>query len=370
MGSRLGGTPCRLPQLLALLGAICALAACGPASNGTDRVAARGEPDTVVTRDPARTFAPAVYFHPDERHFPIAAETLIAHASLKWAGGRCPDRLVATGPQADGRRTDRKLTPELLHDDSIRLRSLTPACRPRIAHSVYMPKHDTRPYRWAYRADDLPIDQGYYLDLGGSTLRGTQPQSTDERPRLQVPAYVEHRPYAVEARPALQLVYWLPFGATRPVVSGHRPPRLAHEGGWERIIVLLQRGKRPHTYVPIWVRYYTHAGHHTVQWRDVPRVRDVEGSATHPVALAARGSHALYPTPGPRLYAFRPVGRRYYVEDDAVRCAKCPVWRTWTQLRDVETTRWNGFGGSWGEPGPSDASSGPPGPSPYIYDQD
>lgn len=360
----------RVARVAALVAAV-ALVACG--SEAAEKPAATG-PQVIKTSDPGRTFAPIVHFHSDERYFPTSASKLVEEATLEWAGGVCPYEVIAAGREI---RQDEQLdVPPLrardLGEGARFLRSpLGADCKQRDDASEYVPSANTRPFRTDYRPPKLPVDQGYYLNFSSWAQQGQQPGRRGGQAAIEgVPAYVQYRPAAVDAKPAIQLVYWLAFGATWPVTAGEGGASFEREGGWERVVVLVKGDRDGNRFVPIYVRYYAHDGRRELAWEDAPKVSDGEGPATHPVAFAALGSHALYPRPGRREHPVRFEGRRYAIEDVTKKCDACPVWRTWELLRDVEKEPWHGFGGAWGAAGASSQASGPVGPSPFIHDLD
>jgi hypothetical protein len=358
-----------LATLLAAFTAVTALAACD-SDEPVTKPLPRGAVDT---RDPARTFAPLVWLHRDERHLPIRVEELVDRATLVWEGGDCPDR-----PRAAGRRLPRaglpRLRPSDLGGDGFGQAVLNANCNPRRDVGPYPPSAGTRPYNLAYRGTSVPGDQGYYLDLDDSLKRssGVRPRVRSGRASIAgVPVYVTYRKTTVDAQHALQVVYWLPFGATQPRrVGGGRVP-VSHEGGWGRIVVLLRNGRRAGVYFPVSVRYHVDRGRRTeIPWRRVPRVTGPDGGRTHPVAFAALGSHALYASPRNRVRVVRYRGARLRLADETLRCARCPAWRTWEQALEGEAQPWYGFGGAWGATGAGLQSTGPAGPSGFIHDLD
>jgi hypothetical protein len=44
------------------------------------------------------------------------------------------------------------------------------------------------------------------------------------------------------------------------------------------------------------------------------------------------------------------------------RCAACLPWVAWKSLADARKQLWYGFGGAWGDIGPTNATTGPLGP--------
>jgi len=75
-------------------------------------------------------------------------------------------------------------------------------------------------------------------------------------------------------------------------------------------------------------------------WSDTRRA-----GGTHPVVASARSTHAMA--------VASPSGEP---------CAGCLALRSWESLAAAPEQPWYGFGGAWGEPGSTDATTGPLGP--------
>lgn len=50
------------------------------------------------------------------------------------------------------------------------------------------------------------------------------------------------------------------------------------------------------------------------------------------------------------------------IDEAAGDCPTCPRWETWRNLRSAFYQDWFGFGGAWGEPGPTEQTTGALGP--------
>lgn len=161
----------------------------------------------------------------------------------------------------------------------------------------------------------------------------------------------------------------------------------AHEGDWERIIVILGSDD-----IPTEVRFEGHgcsgpefAAINYVPWTNMstdPQPPTTPGTGhlvggTHPVVYVAQGSHASYPYLRPRgdkaCQAITALGVEIINSgemDDTVFTDQSATWRPWEtgQLLDPQSECWYGFGGGWGDTG-SNASligraddTGPAGP--------
>jgi hypothetical protein len=329
-----------------------------------------GEPQAPVrTTDPVRTFAPVVRLHPEERYFPIAAHEFIEWASVTWEDPTCGDETISIGGSrlaADIDDEDVPATQPARLGPSAPYRHAPRAagCEGRRAQR-FRADQLTRPFDPGERPAGLPDDQGFYLDIATDMYEGHDElgRAGAQAVLRGVPAYFE-RTRTKAGGPGTRITYWLLFAVTKPPED--RDAYVAsHEGGWERVSVLL-RNSGPGRYVPRSVEYHARRRQTIVPWADVERAGGAQGQTTHPVAYAARGGHALYPDPERRTYDVTIEGRRTtYADDVAPACADCPEWRTWQLLRDVRAQPWYGFGGAWGLTYAGTDTTGPLGPSRY-----
>jgi hypothetical protein len=322
--------------------------------------------ETVVTRDPVKTFAPMVVHHADEQGFPTAAGEFIRSSTLEWNGGDS----CGLGVIAAGRRAFAKTVGKVAETDPARLGGAPPysvdppegaACR-RGAGPVFRTDQLTRPLSRAGRPAGLAESDGFVLDLLTAYHSGTRPVRRSGRPpAVAVPAYYERRAVGEDD---LRITYWLLYATsvmpTPKSGSWEETEPLTHEGGWVRIGVLLRREGRS-SYAPVSVSMENRSRFREVAWEDARRV------ATHPVAYSSLGGHALYAEPGSHRYAYAVEGERRVATDFAMGCDSCPEWRTWeTGLRDVRKEPWYGYGGAWGSAGTNSAGSGTIGPSRFA----
>jgi hypothetical protein len=307
-------------------------------------VSACGEADspvraTVVTDDPATTFAPLVRLADGERTFPIGARFLLDHAGLEWAGGPCgaeSDVTVSAQSVRTGPVSLPPLVPARLGREprAYRFRPKRDCRRPR--PEVFTTAQRTRPFDTEDRPAGLHVDEGFNLDVASEALSPRRRLGPDGSV-AGVPGY-----YAVErtrsaGRPAIRLSYWILFPVEEEVDA--YGPVMMREGDWERVDVVAERGPGRGNYTPLAVEYSVGDRVKRVGWSDAELA-----SGTHPVVYLERGRH----TP-------RPTGK----------CGDCVEWRTWRLLRDVREEPWWGYGGGWGAIGGSDEYSGPLGPTPF-----
>jgi hypothetical protein len=195
----------------------------------------------------------------------------------------------------------------------------------------------TRPHDPGPRVDGVRPGEGYYLDLVDDARAG--PAMNAATKVVRKPVYVESTD---EGDSRIRLTYWTLFG-----MDGQAN---AHEGDWQRFDVLLS-DLGDDRYAPIGAQSVAPHGPSrpdASDRRETPwaSMRRVDG--THPVVRLARGTH----------------------EPTAVRtgdgCAACFRWETWNVLTNARKEPWYGFGGAWGEPGASSATTGPLGPHGFF----
>lgn len=352
------------------LGAATLAATAVAATAATIAVLATGGDDRssvapVDTADPVAAFAPMVSFDSRERLLPIGATELLKSSTLYWAAGCTASFSVAIGDRAAAKSRERlpRLSQARLGGERPYRRSPTDAdCSPEAGARPYASTEITRPHERARRPAELPLDQGFYLNLLTASHGGRELDARGPDPVLRAPAYFETSRRSGE----LRITYWFLYGKSEPPRKTDTRYLVTHEGDWERISVLLRRTARKR-YVPISARYYVHDDAHDVAWEDVRRVDDgavVSDHGTHPMVVSARGTHAPYPQAGQFDYSVDVGGRRLALRDEARECSACPRWRTWQRLLDARRQPWYGYGGGWGLAMDEDEMSGPLGPSP------
>jgi hypothetical protein len=293
-------------------GTVVAATGCG---DDETRAAAAG---SVHTASPEKTFAPLLQLAADEPWRPVGAGWFIARSSLWFAEDRgCADRKIAVGRELPEQQNATIYWIFLTGlgdgpEDNYYRSPYGVRCRSNIDVRVYADE-PTRPHDPGPRRDGVRSGQGYYLSLADGGRPGT-PIAAEAR----APVYVERTD---EGDGGVRLTYWLLFGM-------HGMPGAAdsHEGDWERVDVLLS-DLGDDVYQPL-----------GVQLEGVGATHPLQGK--RPVVRLAPGTHE--PTLG--------------------RCRGCVPWRSWRLLEDARDQPWYGFGGAWGEPGRSDATTGPLGP--------
>ena len=354
------------PALLAAGLAALSLTGCGGSARGT-----------VATDDPASAFAPVVHLHPGERFMPMSARWFLGRSVLGFAEDLgCEDRKIAVGRLLKAQQND--VTDWMFIEGIGRGPSYwrepyrDAKCDRYRDRYRYNANQLTRPHDDSpRRARDLEPGEGYYLDLMDWARPG--PAASRDGGQATVAAsgsWFERSPQEVDGEPGLRLTYWMLFGMNVPHgTGGRRLAALTHEGDWERVDVLL-RGEGGE-WEPAGVRLRDAGGRvRQLDWEDVRSVAagarggEGTGEATHPVLFAARGAHSLEPRQGVAISAVELGGGRV-VRVRGVAAGPCPAcarWETWRRLGPARKRLWYGFGGAWGAPGSTSATTGPLGP--------
>lgn len=332
-------------------------------------------PEKITTAHPVTAFAPLVHLHSHEDLWPMSVDDFLKRSWLAWRHDGCDDWVItgnhlrrpATDAAARGRFDVRRLAGPRAYTH----RAADARCR-HAGPAIGAAEH-TRPGDKSRRPPGLSPNEGFYLDLADSARRGTK-FVRKEGPQVvfhRVPVYYECAGCDNPEGQELRITYWFFYGLSRPPGATAATKHLVHEGDWERISVLIQRGEKEAEYVPQSVRYHSHDESRDVPWTAVKRVGTHGADAlTHPVAFSARGSHASYPRSGDYENVLRSAGGRRLltVFDDAFACSSCPQWRTWEKLLDARAQHWYGFGGAWGSVTSGGKFNGPLGPSEYKTD--
>jgi hypothetical protein len=321
------------------------------------------KPDRVVTLAPAVAFAPLVHLHSQEDWYPTRPSEFIRGSTLLWAhGGRCPDHEIAAGEEISLDRLGEDVatyTHGVAGDECGHDRSRT---FPATAHT--RPGDESRP-------EGLQEDEGFVLALNAEPEKraGETEDLGSQTSLANVPAYFEVEPEEVDGAEGLRITYWLFYPYSQPPPLEISRP-ISHEGDWERISVLIKRGRRDAEYIPMSARYHFHNDKRDIPWYAVKRVAaGGPETPTHPVVYSANGSHASYPRAGRYRQEFDLAGRQpFRIFDEAIACPRCPQWQTWKLLVDARQEPWYGFGGAWGKLGSLPGTNGPLGPSRYKLD--
>lgn len=304
-----------------------------------------------VVVDPIDVFAPSIKFHPDEKYFGGDPNDFLAVSKLRWLQKRqkCPQQ----GSPAAVVAKAGAVNPLWLAGEGgvYKALGMSEECDARrvLGHS---------PPSLAGNVDENGY--GFVLDAPKSVRPGNTTS----------PLYAEYvdppgkNPY---------ILYWLwyPHNEWRGVCVGPPPLRLVgvcvnavrevHEGDWEHVVVRVN----PDTLKAETVAFYRH---YCVA--DEHAFGSLDGDPTEPthfVVYAARGGHASFAHGKKRPQGSCSVSYdRTGLFNDSGK-----VWRPWENgpIRDATKQPWYGFGGHWGNNGPSTPigpidNYGPPGPGP------
>lgn len=299
-----------------------------------------------VAVNPAVTFAPLVYLHPDEAYWPMSAEAFIANSRLNFGHDEaCRPTSPLDWRSVDATRLGDGGYAGQLADDG--------DCRP--YGDAYTSAQLTRPFDNVFPADEA--GEGFYLDLDDDWYPGM--------PVGRAPAYYEYEPGAY-------LIYWFLSGYNehRDGPTDRASIGNTHEGDWEHIAIRLDEVDQATLFA-----YYQHDCASVVFNRlemgggfgtDTELV-----DGTHPVVYSALGSHASYWQPidqgvigtvsgllRERLSQITGTEGEEMCWRKDTASAGVP-WRTWEDLADARAADWYGYGGGWGVLGKAAISAGP-----------
>lgn len=327
----------------------------------TAYAAGTGGCDTgVEATDPIVKFAPLVYLHPEEDHWPMSADAFIENSNLMWSHNNCPDHQI---------RSTGNINSGSLGSGVYRAQALRKCWRHSHRPYRYSTKQHTRPFdsRPSYDGSyNLPNQEGFYLDIDNDFRDGAAPaagSTTYDR----APVYYEVNCADGSTVPLDEcnshkvITYWFFYGRSQPNFTGFdKAFELGkHEGDWEHVNVHLNADGTQATQVD----YFAH--HDPA--REVPYAESLsEESGTHPVVFSAKGGHGSYPSAGdyPDSCGTDPGTEDICVDDEMEQGLP---WKTWNDVLNVEAQPWHGYGGAWGRTGKgfSPETTGPPGPSLY-----
>jgi hypothetical protein len=289
----------------------------------------------------ARTYAPRVWLHHDERFGPLDPGAFVRGSRLAWHTRRRDTQLAGRGqvaPARLGRRCD----------------AAAGGC---YTFAGFLSRELTRPFHEdRFRPPDLNPRRGFALDLDKRLRRGQSRRDPD------VPVFFELRRTPDE----LLLAYWFSYGYSTPHVGGSGKAarvlrdQLSHEGDWEGIDVALS----PDGGTPLAVYFYGHGTPVRRRWDEVckagPDPADCSrDEAGHPVVYSALDSHASYADRG----TTKVCGEVGCSSDIRTRGFRWDTWARPDRVRPVRGEPWFGFGGAWGAAGPIRDRTGPLGPS-------
>lgn len=303
------------------------------------------------TEDPVIKYAPRIFLHPKEEHWPMSIAKFIDKSTLKWThNAGCDDDYAVASPRPS--RLGGRLGDPYVHSSA-----QTDRCRER--DDVWRTSDFTRPRtardEWGGDRGGLEKSEGFVLNLKNSYRTGTRSKHADSSRYSGTSLYYQYD----EANRWIR--YFIMYGwseSAKVPGYGHTGQLCCHEGEWEGLSIKLDESGQP-------VEAFLNQHHWgmRIDWDDLTKV-----DGTHPVVYSARGAHATYPASGDW-----PVSGL----TDVARAGK--RWDTWDgPILDVKEQLWWGFGGGWGDilaankiptwiPSISGNNYvGPLGPSPYM----
>ncbi len=265
----------------------------------------------------AEKFAPRIYFHPREQYFP---------SSVEWYLERC------------------QLVVEEKKGKSIGIGPLKKQIR-KAKLKIVTPKPLTP-------GDIAGKDSSHFVDAmkNKKTYRGMTGGPGSDAP---VYAAVFKKPgnpsQGIPATAAIQYWTFYPYNGPFQGLSLFGKDIVGyHEADWEVLIVYVEETKPDD-----WKITRIYFGRHGREFGEPmdpndPAIEFVDG--THPIALAARGGHGLYPSKVSTRWTRKAA-------DMVTRGSK--YWDTWKKVELISKSKnWNTFRGRWGY-----AGGGPTGPA-------
>lgn len=337
----------------------------------TDDQGHSGSVSNQLTVNAPLVYAPLVYFHAEEEHFPGDADNYIQKSSLWYqhgepkdvlltndSDGYCDPHLIASRPGLD---LGMKNPPYAFHfDNRFRFQFLNPTpeipvfrwqCQHQRNSRPYTPRDFTKPESSSGNKVNHSWE-GFYLDLGGQGPDAAGDFSFGHRPTLcadlrlcvAAPAYSDY-----EAAEWTIYHFFYPYNLWKLNVPLFPDVVARHESDWEKIAIKLDSFDNL-----VELAYYQHHcdamthGPGEVSWADDDGNENPGG--THPIVYSARGSHASYTNLSGDGREFAPCGWPDEIAQlspyDAI--GRSASWSTWFNLQPARSKLWFGFGGAWG----------------------
>jgi hypothetical protein len=286
-----------------------------------------------ITANPARTYAPLVYLHPQETYRPISVGAYLSASRLMFEhDAGCAPSTIESGAVSPWKLGHGGYAGSLANDSDCGAATAE-------VHS----DQNSRPHDPGNELPEGERGEGFYLDLEDRRRSGAS--------HTRAPAYYEYKP-------GRWVIYWF--------FSAYDQHDGAHEGDWEHIAVRLDSVGLGTQFA-----YYRHECAPRVFGRSQMKKglgqRNTGFSGrTHPIVYSAKGSHASYWKRSGSWSISDSCGLPMPASTD--RTAKGKPWRTWRTLKKARTA-WYGYGGAWGPPGSAvdgkRINDGPLGPSRY-----
>jgi PKD repeat protein len=302
----------------------------------TDQIGQKASTTKTVMVNPTRAYAPILYLHPEEKHFPMDPGDFIASSKLKWAHNDCTD---------DDDRAWSPLNVLALKQGQYTHQADFLSCLGKaVGHfgENYSSNQLTAPAEAikAGESNQLHVTpgrrEGFYLDIPKNKQLGDKPTRNQPYTNNLYYEYVQGK----------YIIYWFFYG-----YSGRDLDE--HEGDWEHIVVRLnEKDEATH------VTYYQHfcdpanADYGIFTWEEMRQKNYLWGS--HPAVFSALEGHPSFP-PMNQTVEF-PCGDPLTIRQgtfDRVNADFTDISRAWHTangtLRDARKQPWYGLGVGWGE---------------------
>ncbi len=263
-----------------------------PEESATGQDADRDGIDDGMEEELMRRFAPRVYFHHDETHYPSSVPWYLQGAEL-WVTKYCAEyggeSVLVQVPVESERLARAPLDLETLTSTEQPRERLVKGCYTAASFSGYREN-----------ASGNPIRTTFFTRTPGSAVCGGRSCLGGSLSNLVV--YTHVRPAPSHHPGMIDIQYWIFYPKNGDLENSLDPsdPDLggflaSHEGDWEHVTVRVAKGEPPRLYTPIEPMIYDihsmyFAGHGGGHWTSFP-ARRADG---RPSVYVSRESHASY----------------------------------------------------------------------------
>lgn len=271
--------------------------------------------------DHVARYAPIVRLHPNESYFPMDPLEFIRHSRFR----RHYDGFLVFGSADHG------------YDREARRWFRTNSHHPRFYN---IPVTVINGWRAQGGRTRRPYDRNAVSEEEGLVFLETRDNVRGHRnPTNRIPVF-----FRIHGDPQSNH-YWIQFFLFYGYNdSRHLGLSWSHQGDWEHVIVEVREQNF------VWVGLNRHT---RITWH---RRADLGRRREQPIVYAARGTHALYPTPG-RFNVIADIAATDFTANGG------DEWDTSKRVRPLASQPWRDFAGAWGEVGEGPVTTGPSGPA-------